>query len=214
MRISPALERHGRTYELNDQESFSIADEFIDFNTVSFQSSSSLRTISESFRAHAERALYQIPPYILTDRMNISTNLCQDDFHVNKVLFRNSRSVVFSANVPFCPMVVIKKATTEATNAETAILKEIQLLTKIKHPNIIAIRGARITVSEPFIVLEELCEGTLSDVIEKRQGRIFPHAQALDIARQLACALQHLQEELSPFAMIIHRGILLATSSC
>ena len=166
--------------------------------------------------------------------MNISTNLCQDDFNVSKVLSQNIKAEVLSANVPFCPMVVIKRATTEA-NAESAILNEIQLLTKIKHQNIIAIRGARVTATKPFIgthtyiytyihhlcicaslsvVLEELCGGTLSDMIERRKGRILPRWQALDIARQLACALQHLQEELSPFAMIIHRGILLATSSC
>ena len=47
-------------------------------------------------------------------------------------------------------MVVIKKATTEA-NAENEILNEIQILTKIKHNHIIAIRGARVTATEPFI---------------------------------------------------------------
>ena len=58
-----------------------------------------------------------------------------------------------------------------------------------------------------IIVLEELGGGTLSDMIERRRGAILPRGQALDIARQLACALQHIQEDLSPFAMIIHRGI-------
>ena len=57
-----------------------------------------------------------------------------------------------------------------------------------------------------FVVLEELGGGTLTDLIAKRTGGILPRSQALDIARQLACALQHLQEDLSPFAMIIHRG--------
>jgi len=69
---------------------------------------------------------------------------------VKKLLSRNSKSEVCTANVPFCPTVVIKRATTEA-NAERAILNEIQLLTKMKHHNIIAIIGARITSSEPFI---------------------------------------------------------------
>ena len=109
-----------------------------------------MRTISESFRAHAEKSLYQIPSYILTDRMNVSMTLNKDDFHVKKVLSRKSRCEVYSANIPFCPTVVIKKATTEA-NAENAILNEIQILTKLKHQNIIAIRGARITATEPFI---------------------------------------------------------------
>eukprot|EP01036_Dinobryon_divergens_P032716 gene32716-42364_t len=207
MRIAPTVtERRGRTYELNDRENFSIADDYIDFNTVSFQSTSTLRTISESFKAHAEKSLYQIPSYILTDRMNVSTTLNKDDFNVKKVLSRNNRCEVYSANIPFCPTVVIKKATTEAFE-ENTILNEIQILTKLKHNNIIAIRGARVTATEPFIVLEELGGGTLSEMIEKRRGGILPCGQALDIARQLACALQHLQEDLSPFAMIIHRDL-------
>ena len=82
--------------------------------------------------------------------MNVSTTLNLDDFHVTKVLARNNRSEVFSANVPFCPVVVIKKATKEE-NAENAILNEIQLLTKIKQNHIIAIRGARVTATEPFV---------------------------------------------------------------
>eukprot|EP01036_Dinobryon_divergens_P032717 gene32717-42367_t len=161
MRIAPAIER-GRTYELNDRESFSITDDYNDFNTVSFQSTSTIRTISESFRAHAEKSLYQIPSYILTDRMNVSTTLSKDDFYV-------------------------KKATTEA-NAENAILNEIQILTKIKHNNIIPIRGARITATEPFIEVEK----------SFRAGKLWISP---------ACALQHLQEDLSPFAMIIHRDL-------
>ena len=142
-------------YKLNENfnyypENFSIADDYIDFNTVSFQSTSTLRTISESFKAHAEKSLYQIPSYILTDRMNVSTTLNKDDFNVKKVLSRNNRCEVYSANIPFCPTVVIKKATTEAFE-ENTILNEIQILTKLKHNNIIAIRGARVTATEPFI---------------------------------------------------------------
>ena len=54
-------------------------------------------------------------------------------------------------------------------------------------------------------VLEGLGGGTLSDVIDKRGG-LLPRGMALDIARQLISALQYLHEDLSPFAMMIHRG--------
>ena len=171
LRIAPTAIDRRSTYEVNDRgtvltffiifdlelnivnssESFSIAEDYNDFNTVSFQSSTStLRTISESFKAHAEKSQYQIPSYILTDRINVSTTLSKDDFNVKKVLSRNSRCEVYLANVPFCPTVVIKKATVEA-HAEKAIMNEIQILTKLKHNNIITIRGARVTATEPFI---------------------------------------------------------------
>ena len=131
----------------------SIGDEFMDYNTMSFQSTSTdTRTICEAFKSHAERSslLYRIPAYILTDRKNISTMMSRDEFQVNKILSRGHKFEIFTATISFCPPVVIKKATREAF-AEKDILNEIQLLTKMKHNNIIAIRGARVTSLEPFI---------------------------------------------------------------
>lgn len=126
-----------------------IFDDYIDF-TVSFQSTSTYQTLSESFKAHTEKSQYRIPSYILTDRVNVSTTMNRNNFNVKKILSRTSKSEVFTANVPFCPVFVIKKATTEE-NSKSAILKEIQLLTKMKHHNIIAILGSRISSAEPFI---------------------------------------------------------------
>jgi len=56
------------------------------------------------------------------------------------------------------------------------------------------------------IVLEELSGGTLSDLLERRRGEPLPCGRVLDIARQLISAMQYLHEDISPYAMIIHRG--------
>ena len=57
-----------------------------------------------------------------------------------------------------------------------------------------------------YIVLEELGGGTLFDVLENRGGELLPRGRALDIACQLICAFKYIHEDLSPYAMIIHRG--------
>ena len=61
-----------------------------------------------------------------------------------------------------------------------------------------------------LIVLEALGGGTLSDVIDRAQGTLLPHGRALDIAYQLISALHYIHEDLSPYAMMIHRGTVSA----
>ena len=129
----------------------SLWGDFKDFNTTSFVSTSTNpRIICKAFKAHAEKSLYRIPPYVLSDRVNISTTMNLDEFRVNQFLSRGNKSEIYSAKISFCPSVVIKKATSEAL-AEKEILNEIQLLTKMKHQNIITIRGARVANPEPFM---------------------------------------------------------------
>lgn len=127
-------------------------DCYTDHYSTSFLSTSTTdsRTICETFKAHAEKSLYRIPPYVLNDRINISTSMNRNEIQVEQLLFRSSKCEIFTANVSFLQTVVIKKATKEAF-AEKGILNEIQMLTKIKHKNIIAIKGARTTNLEPFM---------------------------------------------------------------
>lgn len=125
-----------------------INDELTGFNTVS--SSTNTRLLCEALKAHAEKSLYRIPPYVLSDRTNISKRMSLDEFQVNHVLFRDHKSEIYTANIRFCPAVVIKKATKEAF-AEKDIFNEIRLLTKMDHNNIISIKGARLSPLEPFM---------------------------------------------------------------
>ena len=140
----------------------SLGDEFMDYNTISFQSTSTnTRTICEAFRAHAERSLYRLPAYILADKANIPTMMSRDEIQFNQFLVRGPKSEIFTASTSNFTPVVIKKATREAF-ADRDILNEVHLLTKLKHSNIIGIRGARISNSEPFLgKYFYMCEVTL-----------------------------------------------------
>lgn len=74
----------------------------------------------------------------------------RNEIQVEQFIFRGKKCEIYTANVNFLQTVVIKKATNDAF-AEKDILNEIQMLTKIKHTNIIAIKGARTTNLEPFM---------------------------------------------------------------
>jgi hypothetical protein len=73
-----------------------IFDDYIDFNTVSFQSTSTYQMLSESFKAHAEKSQYRIPSYLLTDRVNVSTTMNRNNFNVKKssLVLANLRSIL------------------------------------------------------------------------------------------------------------------------
>ena len=118
--------------------------------------------MTENFKVLAAKSLYRIPPYVLTDRVNISTTLKRDEFQVERFLCHGNKSKIFTASVSFGAAVVIKKATSGAY-AEKEILNEIQLLTKMKHQNIISIKGARASSLEPFIGIQ-YCSCTCSRV--------------------------------------------------
>ena len=109
-----------------------------------------MRTVAEAIKEHFEKSSYRVPTYILTNRSNISTMMCQGEFQVNQLLCRGHKSEIFSAKIRYYLPVVIKKATKEAF-AEKDIVNEIQLLTKMDHRNIIDIKGARVSGSEPFM---------------------------------------------------------------
>lgn len=186
-----------------------MEDEFEEV-TASFQSSVSLKSLSDSFKTHVEKSVYRVPAYIIPSRVNASMNMGSEDFQNVRLMRNGGKSEIYSAKARFCPVVAIKKANkspNSGTFAESEIINEIQCLMKIKHESIIAIKGARVSV-EPFVVLEHLAGGTLSEVIE-RFGNNLPPRKALDVARQLISALKYLHEDLSPYAMIVHRGGLL-----
>ena len=134
-------------------------------------------------------------------------SLDHDELKEHSLIFSGNKFEIHAAKARFCPMVAIKKVKNcidMEGAAVSEIINEMQLLTKLQHPNIIAIKGARIS-GVPFVVLEQLGGGTLSELIEIRKSTL-PLRTALNIAHQLVSALKYLHEDLSPYAMIIHRG--------
>ncbi len=84
--------------------------------------------------------------------------------------------------------------------AEISLCREIEILQKVDHPNIIKLQAV---FSEPhftYIVMECLTGGELFDGIVKK--KVFPEAECRTTMRQLLSALAYLHSN-----HIIHRGL-------
>ena len=149
--------------------------------------------------------------------------MTRNDFTSVEYLGNGSNSFVYSA---YCGggKVVIKMLKAQVKDrkiAEQEMLFEIGILARLKHPNIIGIRGAG---SEPrkFIVLENLSGGTLGQLLNPDENNdsdagngynnpskspfILPLSNIIFIARELASAIHYLHSQFHEQAMVIHRG--------
>eukprot|EP01035_Chromulina_nebulosa_P001032 gene1032-1399_t len=187
MRVYPNFGNREITYD-EDNEFARCEEEEEEGNSIeeyssSFQSSSTLRTISDKLQTHKEKSMYRFPTYILPCRSKISMSLDHNELQEDRLIFSGDRFEIHAAKARFCPQVALKKVKSCCSDmtgaAVSEIVNEIQLLTKLRHPNIIGIKGARIS-GVPFVVLELLGGGTLSELIEF-QKRTLPLQTALDI---------------------------------
>eukprot|EP01036_Dinobryon_divergens_P029324 gene29328-38403_t len=87
---------------------------------------------------------------------------------------------------------------------------ESQILTKMKHPNIISILASGIS-PDPFIVLEHLHKGSLakmlSDTRSSTPGGRLQLKTSLSYARQIIDALKYLHQDNSASSTIVHADL-------
>jgi len=112
---------------------------------------------------------------------------------------------------------MLKKNLKHGQIAEQELNLEMHLLSKINHPNIIAIKGAGKS-PRSFIAVEHLAGGTLDQMLEgetigngnsqkiKGVSKISLKA-CLSMSKQLVSALKYLHEDLHPLATVIHRDL-------
>ena len=97
---------------------------------------------------------------------------------------------------------------------------ECELLSRIDHPNIVQVLGSG-TNPRPYIVLERLRD--VSEVLDLNSNdetrpsifhrRKFSYVEVLQLAKDLADAINYIHHEISPHAMIIHRYTSIHTHS-
>jgi len=157
---------------------------------------------------------FHFPMKDLKSLKHISRSITENDFTEVVHIDTGSNSHVYKANRMGTVVVVkmLKKILKHAPTAEEELKTEMELLTKIDHPNIISIRGAGI-VPRSFIVIDNLEGGTLEKLLEETSfgshaSKGLPLRKVVTLARDLATALFYLHEELNPFALIIHRGYI------
>jgi predicted Ser/Thr protein kinase len=78
--------------------------------------------------------------------------------------------------------------------------REIEILKRLRHPNIVKCFGGGVTKGQPYYAMEYIDGGTIQDVLKKRKKLTVE--QAIEVGRQLCAALEHAHN-----AGIIHRDL-------
>ncbi|MCA9059231.1 MAG: serine/threonine protein kinase, partial [Planctomycetaceae bacterium] len=78
--------------------------------------------------------------------------------------------------------------------------REIQILKKMDHPNIVKYYGGGTSGGQPWYAMEYIDGGSLRDVLKKK--KVLSWEQAIQVGRQLCAALEH-----AHYAGIVHRDL-------
>lgn len=154
----------------------------------------------------------------LKTQHSITKNLIANEFLDIKYQGMGSNSIVYSAKCKrdTIALKMLKHRVNSYEGAKHEISREIEILQKIRHPNIIEIKGSGETPRK-FIVLEQLTEGTLDQMLKEHQNLQrsrpdikfgLPVLKVVSICRDIASALKYLHYGLHNDATIIHRGKL------
>jgi serine/threonine protein kinase len=170
---------------------------------------------------------YDYPIDNLSIRALIPGTLKSTDFTAVKFLDNGSNCSVFTASLHGKKVVVkmVKERPKNSVTADSEIILEADVLSRIDHPNIITIYGTGEKIRN-FIVMEHLEGGTLAQMLNfedratksspqsgkkntayrQNQISVMPVLDIINIAEAIARALKFLHEEIHPDVMIIHRG--------
>eukprot|EP01036_Dinobryon_divergens_P036451 gene36451-47461_t len=173
---------------------------------------------------------YDDPIDNLHVRVLIPSTLKSTDFSSVEFLDNGSNCSVFTANLRGKKVAVkmIKERPKYPLAADSEILREADILSRVDHPNIITIHGTGEKIRK-FIVLEHLEGGTLAKMLnfedrsantlsigrrrnissraQKNQMAVLPFVKIINIAEAIASALKFLHEEIHPDVMVIHRDL-------
>lgn len=91
--------------------------------------------------------------------------------------------------------------------AKEKTMQEVQLLSSLKHPNIVAHIESFQEKENLYIVMEYVDGGDLAERIQKRGTRSFPEEEILKIFIQIVLVLQdcHSQKVVQLFSILSHK---------
>ncbi|KAK2445937.1 Protein kinase superfamily protein [Trifolium repens] len=143
-----------------------------------------------------------IVPIIDYKQIEKSTN----NFEENNILGVGGFGCVYKAQFDENLVVAVKKLHCQTQYAETEFENELELLSKIQHPNIISLLGCSINGEMRFIVYELMQNGSLEAQLHgPSQGSRLTWYMRMKIALDTASGLEYLHEHCYP--PVIHRDM-------
>ncbi|XP_054825787.1 wall-associated receptor kinase-like 14 [Prosopis cineraria] len=101
--------------------------------------------------------------------------------------------------------VAIKKIRQRDPDSVDQVMNEIKLLSSVSHPNLVRLLGCCIEDGEQILVYEFMPNGTLSQHLQRENGKGLPWTIRLTIATETANAISYLHSAIDP--PIYHRDI-------
>ncbi|XP_045805415.1 probable receptor-like protein kinase At1g80640 isoform X1 [Trifolium pratense] len=143
-----------------------------------------------------------IVPIIDYKQIEKSTN----SFEENNILGVGGFGCVYKAHFDENLDVAVKKLHCQTQNAETEFENEVELLSKIQHPNVISLLGCSINGDMRFIVYELMQNESLEAQLHgPSQGSRLTWYMRMKIALDTARGLEYLHEHCYP--PVIHRDM-------
>ncbi|KAJ1413141.1 Serine-threonine/tyrosine-protein kinase, catalytic domain [Sesbania bispinosa] len=141
-------------------------------------------------------------PIIDYEQIEKSTN----NFEEGNILGEGGFGRVYKARLDDNLDVAVKKLRCESQNATREFENEVDLLSKIQHPNIISLLGCSIDDNTKFIVYELMQNGSLEAQLHgPSRGSALTWHMRMKIALDTARGLEYLHEHCHP--AVIHRDM-------
>ncbi|KAG2700262.1 hypothetical protein I3843_07G222400 [Carya illinoinensis] len=129
-----------------------------------------------------------------------------DNFQDSNILGEGGFGCVYKAQLDDTLNVAVKKLNCESQDAEREFENEVDLLSKIQHPNVISLLGCCIHCDARFIVYELMQNGSLEIQLHgPSHGSALTWHMRMKIALDTARGLEYLHEHCNP--PVIHRDL-------
>ncbi|CAM6018912.1 unnamed protein product [Sphagnum balticum] len=127
-----------------------------------------------------------------------------NNFSSSNLLGEGSFSHVYKANLDYGIFAAVKRLEKNGKQGENAFQAEVDLMSKIRHPNLVALLGFSSDGPEHLLVYELMHNGSLHDQLHgPSHGSGLSWHLRLKIALEAARGLEHLHDHCKP--AVIHR---------
>ncbi|KAK3930130.1 Serine/threonine-protein kinase Nek8 [Frankliniella fusca] len=101
-------------------------------------------------------------------------------------------------------LVIVKEVSLDhlTDDEKKATLNEVKVLSKLKHPNVVAYFDNFIHDASVKIVMEYANKGSLHDLIQNQEGKHLPQAEVLQMFSQIVQGLHYIHDQ-----KILHRDL-------
>lgn len=127
-----------------------------------------------------------------------------NNFSSSNLLGEGSFGLVYKARLDYDAYAAVKRLTGAGQHSKKEFQGEVDLMSKIRHPNLVALLGYSSDGPEPLVVYELMQNGSLHDQLHGPScGTALTWSLRLKIALEAARGLEHLHQNCKP--AIIHR---------